>query len=79
MTLVILMGILCTRLSPEDKVPRKELARAPGVWERVPGSGVWWICYRLSPLYTEFWKVGARYGALPSPPRLLVTGNLGKT
>jgi len=28
-------------------VPRKEQQRVPGVWEKVAGSGVWWIRYRV--------------------------------
>ena len=24
-------------------MPRKEMVRVPRVWEKVPGSGVWWI------------------------------------
>ena len=28
-------------------MPRKEQRRVPGVWEKVAGSGVWWIRYRV--------------------------------
>jgi site-specific recombinase XerD len=28
-------------------MPRKEAKRVRGVWERTPGSGVWWIRYRV--------------------------------
>ncbi len=28
-------------------MPRKEAKRVRGVWERIPGSGVWWIRYRV--------------------------------
>lgn len=28
-------------------MPRKEQTRVPGVWEKVPGSSVWWIRYRV--------------------------------
>ncbi len=28
-------------------MPRKDQTRVRGVWERVPGSGVWWIRYRV--------------------------------
>jgi hypothetical protein len=27
-------------------MPRKPTAKATGVWEKEPGSGVWWIRYR---------------------------------
>jgi len=47
----------------EDRVPRKELPRATGVWEKVPGSGVWWIRYRVDgKLKRE--KVGRRDDAI---------------
>jgi integrase len=29
-------------------MPRKEQSRVTGVWEKVPGSGVWWIRYRVN-------------------------------
>jgi site-specific recombinase XerD len=28
-------------------MPRKVQAKATGVWEKIPGSGVWWIRYRV--------------------------------
>ena len=28
-------------------MPRKSQQRVTGVWEKVPGSGVWWIRYRV--------------------------------
>jgi integrase len=28
-------------------VPRKEQSRVTGVWEKSPGSGVWWVRYRV--------------------------------
>ena len=29
-------------------MPRKEQPKATGVWEKVSGSGVWWIRYRVN-------------------------------
>lgn len=44
-------------------MPRKEIARIAGVWEKVPGSGVWWIRYRVDgKLKRE--KVGRRGDAI---------------
>jgi site-specific recombinase XerD len=44
-------------------VPRKEIVRVPGVWEKVSGSGVWWIRYRVDgKLKRE--KVGRRGDAI---------------
>jgi hypothetical protein len=28
-------------------MPRKDQTRVRGVWEKVPGSGIWWIRYRI--------------------------------
>ena len=28
-------------------MPRKDQTRVPGVWEKVRGSGIWWIRYRV--------------------------------
>jgi integrase len=28
-------------------MPRKDQSKARGVWEKVPGSGIWWIRYRV--------------------------------
>ncbi len=28
-------------------MPRKDQTRVRGVWERIPGSGIWWIRYRV--------------------------------
>ena len=28
-------------------MPRKITAKVTGVWEKVPGSGIWWIRYRI--------------------------------
>ncbi len=27
-------------------MPRRSFARATGVWEKEPGSGIWWVRYR---------------------------------
>ena len=29
-------------------MPRKAQAKVTGVWEKVSGSGVWWIRYRVA-------------------------------
>jgi integrase len=44
-------------------MPRRPVAKATGVWEKVPGSGVWWIRYRAEgKLKRE--KVGRRSDAI---------------
>lgn len=44
-------------------MPRREIPRATGVFEKVPGSGVWWIRYRdEGQLHRE--KVGRRQDAM---------------
>jgi hypothetical protein len=44
-------------------MPRKEIPKATGVFEKVPGSGVWWIRYRdQGKLHRE--KVGRRQDAI---------------
>ena len=44
-------------------MPRKEQQRVPGVWEKVAGSGVWWIRFRVDgKLKRE--KVGRRGDAI---------------
>ena len=44
-------------------MPRKEIPRATGVFEKLPGSGVWWIRYRdHGKLHRE--KVGRRQDAI---------------
>lgn len=44
-------------------MPRKTQPRSTGVWEKVPGSGVWWIRYRVEgKLKRE--KVGRRGDAI---------------
>ncbi|MFZ0661201.1 MAG: site-specific integrase [Acidobacteriaceae bacterium] len=44
-------------------MPRKSVAKATGVWEKEPGSGVWWIRYRVAgKLKRE--KVGRRSDAI---------------
>lgn len=44
-------------------MPRKSSAKVAGVWEKVPGSGVWWIRYRENGiLHRE--KVGRKSDAI---------------
>ena len=44
-------------------MPRKEVPKATGVFEKVPDSGVWWIRYRdQGQLHRE--KVGRRQDAI---------------
>ena len=44
-------------------MPRRSSAKTTGVWEKVPGSGIWWIRYRENGvLHRE--KVGRKSDAL---------------
>ena len=44
-------------------MPRKEIPKATGVFEKIPGSGVWWIRYRnQGQLHRE--KIGRRQDAI---------------
>jgi integrase len=44
-------------------MPRRSSARATGVWEKVPGSGIWWVRYRENgALHRE--KVGRKSDAV---------------
>jgi len=44
-------------------MPRRSSARVTGVWEKVPGSGIWWVRYRENgTLHRE--KVGRKSDAL---------------
>ena len=44
-------------------MPKRAVAKATGVWEKVPGSGIWWIRYRENGvLHRE--KVGRKSDAI---------------
>ena len=44
-------------------MPRKVTAKVRGVYEREPGSGVWWICYKQDGIRHRE-KVGSRGNAI---------------
>src|SRR5277367_6096565 len=44
-------------------MPRKSTVRATGVWERVPGSGIWWVRYRINGVLKRE-KVGRKSDAI---------------